>query len=149
MTSSRTTFLRAQILFAYASGGTAIILALITISSPAMCLSLLGYGIVSSLLCQHWRRSLDKGVMARGEHIASITIWAFPLIGCLAALTTMLVKEHDTRPDFLDDSLVHPIVFISFSIIGVVWFSIPLICSILVARTDALQSNTQPTPALR
>lgn len=147
MLPSRPTLLRAQILFAYASGGTAIILALITISSPAMCLSLLGYGIVSSLLCQHWRRSIDKGVMARGEHIASITIWAFPLIVCLAALTMMLVKEPDTRPGFLDDALVHPIVFISFPIVGLFWFSVPLLCSILVARIDALQRNTQPTPA--
>ena len=147
MTPSRSTLLKAQVCFAYASGGTAIILALPAIMAPAISLSLLGYGIFSSLLCQHWKRSIDKGSMARGEHIASITIWAFPVITCLAALTTVLVKGADTRPDFLDDALVHPIAFISFPIVGLFWFSVPLICSILVARIDALQRNTQPTPA--
>lgn len=147
MTPSRPTLLKAQILFAYASGGTAIILALPAMTAPAISLSLLGYGIFSSLLCQHWKRSIDKGSMARGEHIASITIWAFPLITCLAALTTVLVKGVDTRPDFLDDALVCPIAFITFLVVSLFWFSIPLLCSILVARIDALQRKTQPTLA--
>ncbi len=148
MTPSRPTLLKAQVYFAYASGGTAIILALPAMTAPAISLSLLGYGIFSSLLCQHWKRSIDKGSMARGEHIASITIWAFPLITCLAALTTVLVKGADTRPDFLDDALIHPVAIVSFFVVSLFWFSIPLICSILIAKSDLTERNTiaHPTP---
>ncbi len=87
--------------------------------------------------------------MALAEHIISIAIWALPLLACLVGLAAMIAREYDSRPDLFADETVHPIAFISFPIVGLFWFSVPLLCSILVARTDALQSNTQPTPALR
>lgn len=149
MPLSRPNLLKAQVYFAYASGGTALVLALLAISFPAISLALLGYGIFSSLLCQHWRRSIASGSMALAEHIVSIAIWALPLLACLVGLAAMIAQEYDSRPDLFADETVHPIAFISFSIAGLFWFSVPLLCSILVARTDALQSNTQPTPALR
>jgi len=148
---SRSTLLRSQLFFAYVTAIPLTALLLISTlaiaDAPYIPLSLLGCAIIGNLLCQHWRRSIIKGSMARGEHIASITLWAVPFLASLAATTAALVAEFDGQPDIYNDVAVHPITLILFPIVGLLWFGIPLVCSILVARTDSSTTVSQPIPS--
>lgn len=151
MLPSRPFLLRSQIFFAYIMAIPLVFLTVISIpaivDAPYIPLFFLACAIIGHLLCQHWKRAITDGSMALGEHIVSITFWALPFLASLAVTAGLIVEELVAGPQIFNDWSFHPIQFIGFSIVGVLWFSLPLACSILVARTDALHRNTQPTPA--
>lgn len=147
MTPSRSTLLRSQLFFAYVTAIPLTTLLLISIpaigDAPYIPLSFLGCAIIGNLLCQHWRRAIATGSMARGEHIASIALWAVPFLASLATMTAIVMAELDDHPDIFNDVGIRPIAFIGLPIVGLLWFGIPLICSILLARMDSRTTISQ------
>jgi hypothetical protein len=103
---------------------------------PFRSLFILIYGLAALLLFIRWGRSRKSDRTSNVDNLASVGLWLIPVLISLGGIGMILFEQFDGKPHVINDCDYRPMDYIAFPVWSAIWFGIPLLYSVLLAKGD-------------